>query len=229
MPECAMGVTPMLTPYAWALAPMSLNMSTTERTKLSDSPVTESALLELCKPFTNGADFAPRCDVVQPDEIPFPHDQLLVHHDHMTVELQRHHGAPVQVRVHAEHRDGDLYTRMISLAPVDQPDKVVEWGVVRLDFRYMDPAVRDEILSKKLPLGAVLIKHDVLRRIKPRWFIRCPADGPLVRLFGRPATPEEIYGRIGTIYCNNEPAIELIELVLNCDNGQPKKTNGHAI
>jgi hypothetical protein len=204
--------------------------TTTGANKLSDLPVAEAALLELCKPFVHHpAEFKPEVVVVQPDEIPYPQDQLLVHHAHMTEVLQRHHGAPVNVHVLEEHNGGPLYTRKISLTPVGRDDKVVEWGIVRLDFRYMAAEVRDEILAKKLPLGAVLIKHDVLRRIKPRWFIRCPSTGPLLRLFGRPSTPEEAYGRIGTIYCNDEPAIELIEIVLNCDNGLPKKTNGHAI
>jgi len=195
-------------------------MSTTTRSKLSDSPVAESALLELCKPFignVNGSTFAPQCEVVQPDEIPFPQDQLLVHHDHMTVELQRHHGAPVRVHVMEEHLDGDLYTRKIKLTPTGQDDKVVEWGVVRLDFRYMAPAVRDEILRKQLPLGAILIKHDVLRRIKPRWFLRFPPGGPVLKLFGDTQTTTPVYGRVGTIYCNEEPAIELLEIVVNCE------------
>jgi hypothetical protein len=204
--------------------------TTTGANKLSDLPVADAALRELCKPFVRDpAEFKPEVVVVQPDEIPHPQDQLLVHHAHMTEVLQRHHGSPVEVTVQEEHNGGPLYTRKISLAPHDQPGKVVEWGIVRLDFRYMADEVRDEILAKQLPLGAVLIKHDVLRRIKPRWFIRCPATGPLLRLFGRPTTPDDVYGRIGTIYCNDEPAIELIEIVLNCDNGQPRKHNGHAI
>jgi hypothetical protein len=206
-------------------------MPTTTGNKLSDLPVADAALRDLCRPFLRdaAAEFVPEALIVQPDEIPYPQDQLLVHHDHMTEVLQKHHGSPVTVTVQEEHRDGPIYTRKISLAPRDDAQKVVEWGIVRLDFRYMADAVRDEILAKKLPLGAVLIKHDVLRRIKPRWFLRCPSTGPLPRLFGRPATPDDVYGRIGTIYCNDEPAIELIELVLNCDNGQPKKVNGHAI
>jgi hypothetical protein len=192
-------------------------MDVTTRSKLSDSPVTESALLELCRPFVNGTpDFNPQCVVVQPDEIPFPQDQLLVHHDHMTVELQRHHGSPVQVHVLDEHLDGDLYTRKISLTP-NGDNKVVEWGIVRLDFRYMAPAVRDEILRKELPLGAILIKHDVLRRIKPRFFLRFPPGGPVLGLFGDDRTTQPAYGRIGTIYCNEEPAIELLEIVVNCE------------
>jgi hypothetical protein len=191
-------------------------MSTTTRSKLSDSPVTEAALLELCKPFTDG-EFAPQGAVVQPDEIPFPQDQLLVHHDHMTVVLERHHGAPVRVHVLDEHLDGDIYTRKISLTPTGRDGKVVEWGVVRLDFRYMAPDVRDEILRKQLPLGAILIKHDVLRRIKPRWFLRFPPGGPVLGLFGDAQTSSPAYGRVGTIYCNEEPAIELLEIVVNCE------------
>src|SRR5688572_24363218 len=108
-------------------------MSTT-RINLSDPPLVESALLELCRPFVNGNDFAPRCEVIQPDAIPFPQDQLLVHHDHMTVVLERHHGAPVDVHVLAEHLDGDLYTRKIKLESTSG-GRVVEWGIVRLDFR----------------------------------------------------------------------------------------------
>jgi hypothetical protein len=190
-------------------------MSTTAKSKLSDSPVTEAALFELCKPFAPD-DFQPQCEVVQPDEIPFPQDQLLVHHDHMTVVLERHHKAAVHVHVMAEHLDGDFYTRKINLTP-NGSDKVVEWGIVRLDFRYMAPEVRDEILRKELPLGAILIKHDVLRRIKPRFFLRFPAGGPVLKLFGDTTTLQPAYGRIGTIYCNEEPAIELLEIVVHCE------------
>lgn len=196
-------------------------MNTTDGHRLADSPDTRAALLDLCRPFVGGGGdvgaFQPQCVVVQPDQIPFPEDQLLVHHDHMTEVLERHHGAPVEVHVHAEHANGggDLYSRMISLTPRGQPGKVVEWGIVRLDFRYMDPAVRDEILAKRLPLGAVLIKHDVLRRIKPRWFLRFPGTGPVMRLFGQAEQADDAYGRIGTIYCDGEPAIELLEVVVN--------------
>jgi len=194
-------------------------MSTTARSKLSDSPVTEAALLDLCKPFIHDG-FSPQCVVVQPDEIPFPQDQLLVHHEHMTCVLERHHGEPVRVHVLEEHFDGDLYTRKISLTR-GETDTVVEWGIVRLDFRYMDAEVRDEILRKQMPLGAILIKHDVLRRIKPRWFLRFPPGGPLLGLFGGDATTatgaEPAYGRVGTIYTNEEPAIELLEIVVNCE------------
>ena len=204
---------------AEGMAPMALSGPN----RLSEWPGAEAALLDLCRPFAP-ANFSPECVIVQPAEIPFPQDQLLVHHEHMTVVLRKHHGAPVEVHVMDEQLDGDIYTRKICLTPQGS-NKVVEWGIVKLDFRYMAAAVRDEILAKRLPLGAVLIKHKVLRRVKPRWFLRLPPGGPVLGLFATPALPDPsfgsaAYGRIGTIYCNEEPAIEVIEVVVNCDREQ---------
>ena len=190
-------------------------MNAAGRSRIVEVPTAHAALLDLCAPFAGtGSGFDPECAVVQPEEIPHPDDELLVHHEHMTVALQRYHGSPVEVQVREEHlsEDGDFYTRMITLTPADAPDKVVEWGIVRLDFRYMDAAVRDEILRKEMPLGAILIKHDVHRRIKPRFFLRFPPGGPVLRLFGA-AEQRPVYGRLGTIYCDGEPAIELLEIV----------------
>ena len=203
-------------PYRGAeMTPGPVIMNAAGRSRIVEVPTAHAALLDLCAPFVPvGAAFDPECAVVQPEEIPHPDDQLLVHHEHMTVALQRFHGSPVDVRVREEHLsgDGDYYTRMISLAPAASPAKVVEWGIVRLDFRYMDAAVRDEILQKRMPLGAILIKHDVHRRIKPRFFLRFPPGGPVLQLFGA-AEPRPVYGRLGTIYCDDEPAIELLEIV----------------
>ena len=60
--------------------------------------------------------FVPEFDVVQPDEIPSPSDKLLVHHSHMTLELERHFKKRPEVRVLQEHHSGDVYTRKINLA-----------------------------------------------------------------------------------------------------------------
>jgi hypothetical protein len=185
-------------------------MTPVRGSRLAEAPGAEAALRELCGPFVRGP-FVPLCALVQPDEIPHPQDQLLVHHEHMTVVLQKYHGRPVAVRVMEEHLSGDYYTRKIALTP-EGADRVVEWGIVRLDFRYMAAEVRDEILAKRLPLGAVLIKHNVLRRIKPRWFMRFPPGGAVLDAFGARATTD-LYGRIGMIYCDEEPAIEVLEIV----------------
>jgi hypothetical protein len=181
-------------------------------TPTNEQDVAAIAMLRgLCRPLKGGADLRPSCVVVQPNEIPRPADELLVHHAHMTEVLQRRYGKPVDVHVLDEHGDGDVYTRKVCLTPKDS-DEVVEWGIVRLDLRYMSDAVRTEILAKRSPLGEILIRHDVHRRIKPRWFMCFPAGGPMLTFFGDAGT-KPLYGRIGTIYCDEQPAIELLEIV----------------
>jgi chorismate-pyruvate lyase len=183
-----------------------------ESSRLAEVAGAQAALLDLCRPFVSD-EFRPECVVVHPDGIPHPADALLVHHEHMTTVLQKHHRRPVGVHVLEEHLAGDSYTRKISLT-VASTEKVVEWGIVRLNFQYMSPKVRDEILAKKLPLGAILIKHNVHRRIKPRYFLRFPENGQVLKLFtGKSSEPA--WGRLGTIYCDNEPCIELLEIVVH--------------
>src|SRR5947209_795422 len=150
----------------------------------SDSSGAGRLLSNLCEPFVRGA-FAPEFAVVQPESIPHPDDDLLVHHDHMTIVLQRHHGAAVRVRVLEEHLDGDVYTRKIALTPTGS-NKVVEWGICRLDLRYIPEEAKREILAKQLPLGAVLIKYDVHRRVKPRYFLKLPESSTILKLFAAP-------------------------------------------
>jgi hypothetical protein len=168
-------------------------------------------LRELCTPFEGGAAIEPSCVVVQPNEIPHPTDELLVHHEHMTEVLRKRYGKPVEVHVLDEHLNGNFYTRKVKLTPAGE-GRIVEWGIVRLDLRYMSDAVRAEILAKKSPLGEILIRHDVHRRIKPRWFMQFPARGPMLKFFGD-AGASALYGRIGTIYCDENPAIDLLEIV----------------
>ena len=56
-----------------------------------------------------------------------PERSLLVHQEHMTIELQRHHGSPVQVNVLADRKDGQTDTRIVGLSLREQ--QIVEWGI----------------------------------------------------------------------------------------------------
>ena len=84
--------------------------------------------------------------------------------------------------------------------------------VVRLDLRYMSTKVKTAILNEDIPLGAILTNHNVLRRIEPRWFLRFDESSPVLSWFAC-QTEGPLYGRLGTIYCNHEPAIEVLEIV----------------
>lgn len=151
---------------------------------------------------------------LSPDRMPQPYRRLLVHHGHMTETLRSHHGREVALKVLAARQDGDSYQRRIILTLADS-DRVVEIGLVRIHLQFTDEDVRRRILARQTPLGDILIRANVLRRIEPRWYYRFDGACPLLADFDRRIT--DAYGRLGTIYCNRQPAIELLEIVSDGD------------
>lgn len=156
------------------------------------------------------ADAAHRCRQVDAAALPAPYDRLLDHHDHMTTTLERFFGSPVTLTVLELYQTTSEYTRLIELTPTDM-NRVVEFGIARLDLTAIPQAARDEIVAARAPLGDILIRHDVLREIEPLWFLEVDAASPIIARFGPQA--REAYGRIGVIHCNGRPAIELLEIV----------------
>ena len=105
----------------------------------------------------------------------------------------------------------DFYSRKIFLTRGNRSESV-ELGVVRMDLRCVEQLARQEILQGRQPLGAILVRHKLLLRIEPRWYLKFPAGSPVLSWMGYPRQGP-FFGRIGTIYCNDEPAIELLEIV----------------
>ena len=86
------------------------------------------------------------------------------------------------------------------------------FGIVRLHTQYLADNVRAEIESQKIPLGRVLIEHNVLRRVELGELWRVTPNVALQRHF-RLDGPEVTFGRTAIIHCDEEPAIELVEIV----------------
>jgi len=154
----------------------------------------------------------PDYQLVAPDGVPEPYHSLLVHEHHMTVTVEQHHGDKVNVRVLATQRSGDFYARKILLA-LQKTGKVVQFGIVRINFAYCSPAVRAAIEAEDTPLGRILIEHNVLRRIEPTAFLRVIPQQALRGWFGL-EEPLPTYGRLAYIYCDGMPAVELLEIVV---------------
>jgi chorismate-pyruvate lyase len=150
-------------------------------------------------------------EYVPGDWVPQPYHKLLVHKRHMTVTVEAHHGELVDVRILERRHVGDCYARKILLV-TQQTKKIVQFGIARIDLSVCRKAVRDEILAGQTPLGRILINHRVLRRIEPTAFLRVTPDQDLMNWFGL-SEPRPTYGRLGIIYCDERPAIEVMEIV----------------
>lgn len=157
------------------------------------------------------ADWLRAYEIIAAEQVPEPYHKLLVHEHHMTVTVEEHHGSLVDVRVLERMHEGDAYARKILLA-LQSTGRIVQFGLVRIHFQYCSEAVRDEIIAAKTPLGRILIEHNVLRRIEPTAFLRILPGPALAEWFGM-KSPQPVYGRLALIHCDDQPAVELLEVV----------------
>jgi hypothetical protein len=141
---------------------------------------------------------------------PEPYKRLLVHEHHMTVTMEEFHHSPVLVKVLDRRLDGEVYSRRILLER-SADGRVVQFGIVQFDLGVVLPPVRNEILSEKKPLGRILINYNVLRHIDLGAVLQMTAGSALAELFGCRAG-QTTYGRLATIFCNQRPAVDLLEV-----------------
>lgn len=153
----------------------------------------------------------PHCEPILPEEIPDPYRQLLVHHNHMTVTLEQHHNDKVRVVPYQVHRQGDLYARKLDLI-TENGNKIVMTGLMLFNFAFCSDTVRDLIIEQKTPLGRILIEHNIMRRVSAGTYLRFEADDDLVARF-RLEEPRPAYGRLATIFYDEQPAVDLLEIV----------------
>jgi chorismate-pyruvate lyase len=165
------------------------------------------ALFDLFPP----ADDAPAFEIVPGRAVPPPYHELLVHKRHMTVTQESYHGDRVDVRILDRRQNGHYYARKILLA-LHGSGKIVQFGIPRIDLRCCSKAVREEILAGQTPLGRILINHKVLRRIEPLAYYRVTPSRAMMNWFHL-KEPRSTYGRVGIIFCDEQPAIEVLEIV----------------
>lgn len=145
------------------------------------------------------------------ENLPANYCTLLAHHKHMTVTVEAFHDSPVDVVVHRINEQESLYAREITLTR-QRDGHVVQYGIVRLNHQYFEPDVWSEIVDQQIPLGRVLIQHNVLREVVLGKLWRIQTGPPLAEKLNIPSGAVT-YGRTAMIYCNKEPAIELLEIV----------------
>jgi len=152
---------------------------------------------------------------VEAGELREAYHTLLDHDEHMTVAMECYYGEPVDVLVLDTHITETHYARKSWLTRRSD-GRVVQFCIVRLNLMFLERRVRREIESQLRPLGRILIDHNVLRHVRllSLWRIR---PGPELRHAFRLDQPVACYGRTALIYCNEVPAVELLEVAAPVD------------
>ena len=174
------------------------------------NPLIELEQLVALFPEADGHSLYHEAKHIAREAVPEPYHRMLVHEHHMTVTMESYHDCSVNVEVLESQIVDDLYCRKILLRN-DTTDDVVQFGIVQLSFRYVTDTVRRQIESEHIPLGRVLIQHNVLRHIDLGAMLRLTA-GPGLAQYLHMDEGDTTYGRMATIFCDGLPAVDLLEV-----------------
>lgn len=182
----------------------------------ADADLFTPSAARLATLFYSSLDELGRFEPVSVDALPADYRSLLAHQDHMTVALEAHHNALVTVHALDEWRDESSYARS-SLLSRQTDGAVVQFGIMRIWLADLPAAAQQEITSKKVPLGRVLIRHNVLREVEliTLWRI---TPGPVLRKHLRLADNTPIYGRSAQILVDERPTVQLLEIITLVNN-----------
>jgi len=152
-----------------------------------------------------------RFEPLSPSQLPDEYRRLLAHNDHMTVTLEAANDSLVDVRVLAEWRDEASYARN-SLLARQRDGAVLQFGIMRIWLADLPASARDEITVERLPLGRVLISHNLLREVEliALWRI---APGPSLRRQLKLSAGQAVYGRSAQILVDERPTVQMLEIV----------------
>ena len=142
--------------------------------------------------------------------MPEDYARLLAHDEHMTVSLEEFYAGSLSVHVVRESKCTEYYARC-SLLSRQSDDRIVQFGVMRIDLAGLPIPVRRAIESHTAPLGRILIEHGLLREVEllALWEIE-PGTELNEHL---PVSRSPIYGRSAQIHVEGEPSVDLLEIV----------------
>lgn len=154
----------------------------------------------------------PPIERISGDDVPEPYRSLLVHSSDMTPTLEKHHGAPIHLKVLKREQRADFYYREVILQ-LDGTDKQVEFGAIKVSVLLFPPKARQLILEEHLPLGTVLKVCEISHSTHAKAFFRVTSDQLMADVLGL-SQPGLLYGRRATIFDSQKrPLCEIVEIL----------------
>jgi hypothetical protein len=129
----------------------------------------------------------------------------------MTVALEAHHNSLVEVEAIDEWQDDASYARS-SVLRRQTDGKVIQFGIMRIWPADLSAAAQEEIKTKRIPLGRVLIRHNVLREVEVLTLWRI-VPGPVLQTRLQLSSQTPVFGRSAQILVDERPTVQLLEIV----------------
>lgn len=149
-------------------------------------------------------------------EMPLPYRGLLVHDNDMTPTLEAFHQGTIHIEVLSRRQEDGFYFREVILH-MDESEKPVEFGAIKMDLSLFPEEARTLILGEYLPLGTILHKCNLIHTSHPTAFFEVQSDDFINRGF-KLTGQHTLYGRRNTLWNPERKALADIVEILPLEN-----------
>lgn len=158
----------------------------------------------------------PRFEAVQPEDMPEPYHHLLVHDADMTGRLTAFHGEALGLRVIEKSALRGMLVRRVVLCGLET-NKEVEFGEILIHLNRFESDIRDLIEAGEIPLGGILVEHQVEFISSPSYYLKIVADDMIAECLATSAGTE-LYGRKNKLTNSaGEIMAEIVEILPPAD------------
>ena len=149
---------------------------------------------------------------IEPEAMPQPHRQLLVHENDMTPTLEKYHGIELTLRPQRIVRGEDNLQRCVVLKDVDS-ERVIEFGAIVIQLAGFQWEIQEQIRGCKTPLGTILGQNKITHFCKPSAYFSLIADHAIANALQIEAGVT-LYGRRnGLTFPDGKPLADVVEIL----------------
>jgi chorismate-pyruvate lyase len=154
----------------------------------------------------------PEATKIEVDCIPEPYRSLLVHENDMTPTLEAAYRQRIHIRLISRKVEDDVLLRQVVLV-LDNDERPVEFGAIRIQLNQLPPEARQLILENKLPLGRLLQDFFIQHSSQPVGYFEVKADGRIGEAIYVPSQ-QRLYGRRNKLLMpSGEVLAEVVEIL----------------
>lgn len=135
---------------------------------------------------------------IEPNLLPEPYHQLLVHEGDMTSRLENYFRLSIRVRKLRSSNDGKNYFREVILETNETNPRPVEYGAIEIQFSQLPEVAREVVIAGEMPLGSILNKGRIPYVCSLRGFFKIEADQSIKEAFSIDKS-ESLFGRSNRI------------------------------
>jgi chorismate-pyruvate lyase len=149
---------------------------------------------------------------VEPEDIPPPYRDLLVHDRDMTPTLEGFHGDRIELDTLRTIRESTVYLREVILRLVGD-GRGVEHGASRIHLDRFPEPMRADILEAHTPLGTLMALYQIPHVCHPARYVSLEPNRRLQKSFGM-ERPAVLYGRQNLVRSpRGESLYEVMEIL----------------